>query len=85
MSNRQLEAQHEARRDEWVAKQLGVEVDELPDLDLSVEEITGNDGAFYGYRAIVGPDADENLVQSKLSGSRAHHLGFMPEDDDGDT
>lgn len=82
MSNRQLEDQAEERRDEWLAKMLGVDVDELSELDVTIEEVTGNDDAFYGYRAIIGPGANEDLVESKLDGSRAIHLGFVPEDDD---
>lgn len=82
MSNRQLEEQAEYRRDQWLARTLGVEVDQLCDLDLNIEEITGNDDAFYGYRAIIGPDADEELVQKHFSHSRAIHLGFLPDEDD---
>ena len=82
MSNRELEEQAEARRDKWVAQTLGVEGDQLSELDLSIEEITGNDDAFYGYRAIIGPEADAMLVEQHFQGSRAIHLGFAPEDDD---
>ena len=82
MSNRQLDEQADARRDIWIAKMLGVEVDDLDSLDLSIEEITGSDDAFYGYRAIVGPDADEDLVEERLQGARAIHLGNMPDDEE---
>lgn len=82
MSNRELEEQSEARRDQWLANTLGVEVEQLSELDLSIEDVTGNDDAFYGYRAIIGPDANEELVEQHFKGSRTIHLGFAPEDDD---
>ena len=82
MSSRQLDERNEERRREWVAKTMGVTAEQYDELDVSIEEVVGNEGAFYGYRAELGPEADPLLIEKLFDGSRSIHLGFVDDDED---
>ena len=73
MSNRQLEEQQERDQAEAVASALGISVDELDQLDWSIEPVTSDDGIVYGYDVSLGENAPDHILV-KMGPKRLGHL-----------
>jgi hypothetical protein len=73
MSNRQLDEQQERDQAQAVAIALGISLDDLDQLDWSIDEITSEDGVVYGYDVYLGEDAPEHILV-KLGPKRIGHL-----------
>jgi len=66
MSSRQLEEQMERDEDEAVADHLGITVDELGELDHSLEPHESDDGLLYGYNVYFGDNANPEILAKVL-------------------
>lgn len=73
MSNRQLEERKEREQAEAVAQALGITVDELDELDWSIEEVVSDDGLVYGYDVSLGESAPDHILV-KIGPRRLGHL-----------
>ena len=63
MSNRQLEERQEREFVERLAARLDLSLGQMEELDWSLDENVGNDGAVYGY-VITFRESDDVAVQS---------------------
>lgn len=61
MSNRQLDEAVERRRDECIARQLGVSVEVLDEYPFQIDEHSSDDGVVYGWRILWEAAAPEGV------------------------
>lgn len=78
MSNRQMEEMAEARRDAILARELGITVDELQQLDCEVTEEGSDDGVPYYILVQFGDEAPQSILRKVkgLDGGRGVRLGL---------
>lgn len=62
MSNRQLEKLVGREKDCAVADHLGITVEELDELDHTLEPYESDDGVLYGYNVYFGEGADPEIL-----------------------
>lgn len=67
MSNRQLEEKQQEQSDRELAKQLGIEYNELSELDYEIHENQSKDGLVYGTYIEFKENSNKDILK-KISG-----------------
>src|SRR3546814_2457214 len=78
MSSRQLEDIAEQQAAARIAAALGIDVDELEELDWTIEPHESDDGVHYGHTISFGPESDASIL-SKVQGLQDRSEGHTSE------